>query len=89
MEIVKYIVLGLSFIGWMVLGLFTLGILYLWIVPYMMVVMANFYYELKNKYSYSAPLKQEKEKIWSTELLYFFLCKFILGFVYNIILYNS
>lgn len=60
---VKYIVLGLSFIGWMVLGLFTFGILYLWIVPYMMVVMANFYYELKNKYSYSAPLKEEKEKI--------------------------
>lgn len=43
----EYFVLGLSFIGWGILGIFTLGILYLWLIPYMQVTMANFYNELK------------------------------------------
>jgi len=42
-----FFVLGLSFIGWSILGLFTLGILYLWLVPYMQVTYANFYNSLK------------------------------------------
>ena len=41
-----YFVLLLSFIGWLILGLFTLGILYLWLIPYMSVTEANFYNEL-------------------------------------------
>ena len=45
-----YFVLLLSFIGWLILGVFTLGILYLWLMPYMSVTEANFYNELvKNK----------------------------------------
>ncbi len=39
-------VLGLSFIGWYFLVGLTCGILSLWIVPYMNVVMANYYDEL-------------------------------------------
>lgn len=35
--------LGLSFIGWMILGALTAGILYLFIVPYMQTSFANFY----------------------------------------------
>lgn len=42
-----YFVLQLSFIGWIILGIFTLGILYLWLVPYMSVTMCNFYNNLK------------------------------------------
>ena len=41
-----YFVLMLSFIGWAILGILTLGILYLWLVPYMSVTFANFYNEL-------------------------------------------
>ena len=39
----EFFLLGLSFIGWMILGIFTLGILYLWLIPYMSVTMCNFY----------------------------------------------
>ena len=42
-----YFILQLSFIGWIILGIFTLGILYLWLVPYMSVTMCNFYNNLK------------------------------------------
>jgi len=43
-----FFVLQLSFIGWMILGVFTIGILYLWLIPYMSVTEANFYNALKN-----------------------------------------
>ena len=42
-----FFVLILSFLGWAILGIFTLGILYLWLVPYMQVTYANFYNSLK------------------------------------------
>lgn len=43
----EYFVFQLSFIGWLILGELTLGILYIWVVPYM--TTANIYYfeELK------------------------------------------
>lgn len=40
-------VLFLSFLGWIILGVFTAGIGYLWLVPYMMMTMVNFYYDIK------------------------------------------
>lgn len=36
-------VLDMSFLGWIILGMFTLGILYLWLNPYMGATEANFY----------------------------------------------
>lgn len=42
--------LYLSFIGWMLLGLFTLGIGYLWLTPYMQTAIASFYREVKEEY---------------------------------------
>jgi uncharacterized membrane protein len=39
--------LYLSFIGWGLLGIFTLGIGYLWLMPYMSLSLANFYEDLK------------------------------------------
>ncbi len=40
-------VLGLSFIGWALLGTITFGIAYIWVLPYMQTTMANAYYSLK------------------------------------------
>ena len=36
-------VLGLSFIGWAILGTLTLGILYIWLFPYMQLTFTKFY----------------------------------------------
>ena len=43
----KYFLLSLSFIGWFLLGVLTLGIGYLWLYPYMSLSFANFYENLK------------------------------------------
>lgn len=40
-------VLGLSFIGWALLGMITLGIAYIWITPYMQATYTNAYLSLK------------------------------------------
>lgn len=40
-------VLGLSFIGWALLGAITFGIAYIWILPYMNATYANAYHSLK------------------------------------------
>lgn len=39
-------VLGLSFIGWTILGVLTLGILYIWLYPYMSVTFTKFYLDV-------------------------------------------
>ncbi len=44
---IDYILLCLTFIGWFILGVFTLGIIWLWIIPYMNVSMVNFYDKIK------------------------------------------
>ena len=43
----KYFVLNMSFIGWFLLGVLTLGIAWLWITPYAYLSFANFYENLK------------------------------------------
>lgn len=42
--------LSLSFLGWILLGMITLGIGLLWVYPYMYTAMAAFYEELKKDY---------------------------------------
>lgn len=42
--------LGLSFIGWIVLGAFTFGIGYIWLIPYVQTSMAGFYQDVKDEY---------------------------------------
>lgn len=44
-----YFILNISFIGWVILGAFTLGILYFWLIPYMSVTQMNFYNQLKEE----------------------------------------
>lgn len=41
-----YFILGLSFLGWYIVGFFTFGLLYIWLVPYALVTFANFYNEI-------------------------------------------
>lgn len=48
--ILEYFVLVLSFIGWAILGIFTFGILYFWLIPYMLVTFAIFYDKIKKTY---------------------------------------
>jgi uncharacterized membrane protein len=43
----KYFLLILSFIGWTILAMLTLGILYIWLIPYMNASMYNFYIDAK------------------------------------------
>lgn len=45
----KYFSLGLSFLGWFILGILSLGIGFIWIVPYMYVTTAKFYEDLKSQ----------------------------------------
>lgn len=44
----KYFCLGLRFFGWALLCLLTLGIGFLWLIPYIQVSYAEFYEDLKN-----------------------------------------
>ncbi|MCX6111989.1 MAG: TerC/Alx family metal homeostasis membrane protein, partial [Proteobacteria bacterium] len=43
----RYFVLSLSFIGWGILAILTAGIGFLWLLPYMLTTIINFYDELK------------------------------------------
>lgn len=45
----KYILLGLSFIGWVILGIITFGIGFLWITPYIEIAEICFYEHLLGK----------------------------------------
>lgn len=45
-----YFLLQLSFLGWIILSIFTLGIALFWIVPYMAAARANFYEEVKSDF---------------------------------------
>lgn len=60
-------ILYLTFTGWGILCIFTLGIGYIWFVPYMNASLAEFYEEVKADYGQrgresSAYQKQPKEK---------------------------
>lgn len=54
-------VLGLSFIGWALLGAITLGIAYIWIVPYMQATFTNAYKLLKGETAADAPVIEAVE----------------------------
>lgn len=44
-----YFLLNLSFIGWIILGIFTFGILYIWLIPYMTFAEIEFYERIRTK----------------------------------------
>ena len=45
-----YFVLTLSFIGWHILAIFTLGLLEIWIIPYEKVATTKFLLDVKEAY---------------------------------------
>jgi uncharacterized membrane protein len=56
----KYFCLGLRFLGWALLCVLTLGIGFLWLMPYMQVTNAKFYEDVKANYlsQQSAPVAE-------------------------------
>lgn len=46
----NYFLLELSFIGWALLAIFTCGIGYLWLTPYMQTTTLHFYLKVKEEY---------------------------------------
>ena len=58
----EYFLLGLSFIGWHILAIFTLFILELWIVPYQQVATTKFLYEVKNEYEKKNKSNKKEDK---------------------------
>lgn len=50
--------LDLSFLGWLILGVFTFGILYLWLFPYIYTTQANFYNDIVG---YNGEAKETEE----------------------------
>ncbi len=58
----EYFKLHLSFIGWNILSIFTFGLLFLWLTPYMEIATAAFYQDLKmQKYGTVNPYGAETE----------------------------
>jgi len=45
----KYFYLNLRFVGWFILSILTLGVGFLWLIPYVSVTSAKFYDEIKDK----------------------------------------
>jgi uncharacterized membrane protein len=43
----RYFLLALSFLGWILLGILSLGIGFFWIIPYIETTTAAFYYDIK------------------------------------------
>lgn len=55
----KYIVFQLSFILWILLCIVTIGIAYIYVIPYMSVANANFYHNIKRNQSIFEPVQDE------------------------------
>ena len=56
----EYFILAISFIGWIILAILTFGLLFIWIIPYMLITFA-FFYDIVKK-DYEDYLKKEDKK---------------------------
>ena len=63
----EYFVLQFSFLGWAYLAIFTLGLLGIWLNPYMQVTMANYYNALIGWQSYQPeePIFTQQDEWWT------------------------
>ena len=57
-----YFLLNLSFIGWILLAIPTLGLIMIWVGPYMSVSQAKFLNDVKEKVAGTAPAAEVKEE---------------------------
>jgi uncharacterized membrane protein len=58
-----FFILQLSFIGWILLGILTLGILYIWLIPYMSAAQAAFYLDIKGENRTKLEPEYEQDKM--------------------------
>ena len=58
-----YFILGLSFIGWHILAIFTLGLLEIWILPYQQTAFAKFLSDIKDEYEGNNKSKKVKGNV--------------------------
>ncbi|MFN8415487.1 MAG: DUF975 family protein [Cytophagaceae bacterium] len=52
----KYFGLGFHFFGWFILCLLTVGIGFLWLIPYMTTTFTNFYHDVKGDFKGAVPV---------------------------------
>lgn len=57
----RFCLMALSFIGWMLLGALSLGIGFLWIMPYMNQTCTNFYLETKHEFDVTVEFSEEAQ----------------------------
>ena len=57
----QYFLLILSFIGWWLLGIITLGIGFIWVTPYITAATTTFYEEARDEYELSRHEQEENE----------------------------
>lgn len=62
----RYFVLNLSFVGWYILGLVTLGIGFIWIIPYINTTLAIFYDDLAKGQFQESGIQVDDEE-WVSE----------------------
>ncbi len=55
----KYFCLNLRFLGWALLCILTLGIGFLWLIPYVQVSLAAFYEDIKGETRHDVPTQQQ------------------------------
>lgn len=58
-----YFILGLSYIGWHLLAILTLGLLEIWIIPYQSTATYKFLSDIKDNYEKTNGLSSEEEKV--------------------------
>lgn len=58
----RFCLMALSFIGWMLLGALSLGIGFLWIMPYIDQACTNFYLEAKHEFDVTVEFSEEAQK---------------------------
>lgn len=61
--------LMLSFIGWAIVGLFTFGIGYFWLSPYIQATLVNFYEDVKRSYEGEIKEAEEYETVEEAEVV--------------------
>jgi len=61
-------ILDLSYLGWYILGVFTLGILYLWIVPKHMTARTLYFEEIYDIYKPSAAFQKVEEDVFNRNI---------------------
>ena len=59
--------LNFSFLGWILLSILTLGILFFWVMPYMEVARAEFYQSLISQNAEQAPPRQKSAEVFEIE----------------------